>query len=335
MKFVRMRLGIVIGLATLSAGVLAACSPADSAATGTGASADGFPKSNITVIVPFAAGGPSDITARAIARGMEESLGVTLIVENRPGASGIIGLSEAAAAKADGYTMTYSTGDSFSQSVLRATPYTWDSFTPVSGVVTQPYILVTSKSSGIGDAEDLKSLSGVTYAVTSIGASTHLDVAQLFDGLGVSATAVPFDGAAPAVQAVVGDQVDVMLVDASAAMPFIKSGHVVPLAVLSPVSERLDYLPEVPTLEEAGISTDEMTLTLNGLAVPSGVSDEIVAVLRDALRESVSGKDFLKFAEDNYLVVLNEGDGDDWYANIRDNAAISKKALDKFDITLQ
>lgn len=337
MKFLsRSRALSALTLTAVAALTLTACAGGEASnSDGKGAAPADFPTKSVTMIVPYAAGGPTDISARALAQDLEAELGQTVIVENRPGASGITGLSEVATGKTDGYTLTYTTGDSFVQAELReGVPYSFDSFIPVAGTITQPYVLVTGKDQGLKDFSALKSLSSATYAVTGIGTPTHLNTAQLFDQLGVEATAVPFDGAGPAVQALVGGQTNVAMLDVSVAMPFVKSGDILPLAVFTPNGEGLDYVPDAPTLEEVGIDTDAMTLTVWGVAVPAGTDESVVEVLRAATLAAAEGANFQKFTTANFMPLLEADAEAVWYENLKATAAKSVKALDKFGISL-
>lgn len=325
----------VAGVAVVAGiSMLAACS---STASSTGSAAEiEFPTKDITMVVPYAAGGPTDIAARALAKGMEEELGdVTIIVENKPGASGITGLSELSAAKADGYSITFTPGDAFVQSELRTAPYTFDTFEPVAGIMTQPYIVVTSKDSGIAKFEDLEKSSRLTYSVSGIGTPTHINTAILADGLGVSATAVPYDGAGPAVQAVVGNNVSFATLDASGVMPFIASGDLIPLAVVTTDGERLDYLPEVPTLDELDVDTSNMTLTIYGMAAPAGLDAGVLETLRSAALAATESKTFAEFAEKNYMPMLDEATEAGWYDALKATAKATVASLKKFGIELQ
>jgi len=321
-------------LAVTASLALAACSSAPAGDADTSAPVD-YPTKTITMIVPYAAGGPTDIAARAIAQESEAILGQTIVVENRPGASGITGLAEVAAAAPDGYTLTFTTGNSFEQSVYRETPYTFESFEPIAGVFSQPYVLVTSPSTGVGSFADLEALDSATYATTGVGTPTHTDATQLFEQIGVDATAVPFDGSAPAVQAVVGGQTTVFFGDAAQVMPFIESGDLIPLAQFTVDGERVDYLPDVETIEELGIDAGDMSLPLWGIAAPAGTPAEIVEILRTTFLEVIQGDTFTEFADTNYFPLLT-GDAEvDWYQTVQDTAAGTKAVLDKLGIVLQ
>ncbi len=336
MKSSMFRRSAVVVLATATLFGLTACSGGDSGTESPAAAeAPEFPTSKITMIVPYAAGGNTDLSARALAKDLEEELGQTIIVENRPGASGITGLSEVSLAKPDGYTIAYSTGDGFVQSALReGVAYSFDSFDPVVGTITQPYIFVTGKDSRVGDFDALKGLDKVTFAVTGIGTPTHINTQQLFDQLGTEATAVPFDGVAPAVQALVGGQTDVAMLDVSAVMPFIKSDDLRVLGVLTPDAEPLDYLEGAPTLEELGLDTDLMTLTQWGVAVPTGTDPAVVEVLRTASLAALEGGSFVEFAEANYMPLLTPEAEKTWYQDLAATAEKTNQALKQFGITL-
>lgn len=337
MKFSNFRRPAAVIAATAVALLgLSACSGDAQGGSGSGGDAGSdYPTKSVTMLVPYAAGGPTDISARALAQDLEAELGQTVIVENRPGASGITGLSEVATAKADGYTFTYTTGDSFVQSELReGVPFTFDSFIPVAGTITQPYVLVTGKDSGISDVAALGKKSGATYAVTGIGTPTHINTAQLFDQLGASATAVPFDGASPAVQALVGGQTTAAMLDVSVVMPFVNSGDLTPLAVFTPDGKPLDYLEGVPTLAEAGIDTESMTLTVWGVALPAGTDAAVVEKLRAAVLAAAEGENFQKFTQANYMPLLTTEAEAEWYEVLKATAEKTNKSLEKFDIKL-
>ncbi|WP_166869655.1 tripartite tricarboxylate transporter substrate binding protein [Salinibacterium sp. ZJ70] len=335
MKFSMRRSGALIATAAAAAVALAGCTsaPADDAGSTEPAPVD-FPKGNITLIVPYGAGGPSDISARALAQDLEAELGVTVVVENRPGASGITGLSEVAIGAADGYTLTYTTGDSFVQSGLReGVAYDFASFEPIAGTISQPYVLVTG-SNGVDDFAALSKKGSVTYASTGNGTPTHLNTLMMFDQLGVTATQVPFNGAAEATQALVGNQVDVAMLDASVAMPQITAGALKPLAVLSADGEALEYLEDIKTLEDLGIDTSAMTTTVWGVAAPAGTDPAVVDILRAAVLAAVEGSNFQEFTQANYMPLLTGDNELNWYTSLADIAKKSKAALEKFGVSL-
>lgn len=329
-KNVRMARRLTAGLAAVSlASMLAACgSTAGGTATG-----ENYPSRNVTMLVPYAAGGPTDISARALAKEMEKELEGTIVVENRPGASGITGLSETATSKADGYTLVLSTDDSFVQSVKRKTPYTFDSFTPITGVFMQPYLLVVPKDSPIKTYTDIASQPRLTYAVTGWANPTHVNQAALYGSLGLDSTAIPFDGAAPAAQAMLGGQAGISMLDSQAVMPYIKSGDLRAIAALVPDAKRLEFLPEVPTFDELNVNTDDLSLTMYGLAAPAGLPEEIVAKVREAALNARQAESFTSFSQDNYMPLLSEEEAKDWYEILKAKSSATKAVMDEYKIT--
>lgn len=331
---IRSRVALVGATVVTAALALTACSGSPSTG-GAGAAEPDFPKGDITLVVPYAAGGPTDIAARALAKGMEAELKTTIIVENKPGASGITGLSEVSTAKPNGYTITFTPGDAFVQSELRPAPYTFDSFEPVRGLMTQPYILVTSKDSGYTAFGDLLKADRLTYSVSGVGTPTHINTAILSDELKLNTTAVPYDGAGPATQAAVGNNVSFAMLDASGVMPFIKTGDLVPLAVVTADGERLDYLADTPSLAELDVNVDDMTLTIYGTAAPAGLDADIAKKLRDAAAAATLSEEFATFAEANYMPMLTDEQEDGWYDSLKATAKTTSAALKKFGIELQ
>lgn len=327
----------VTATATLVALALSGCSSASSGATSepTAAPAIDYPTGTVTMVVPYAAGGVTDLAARVIAEGLTDELGQTFLVENKPGASGITGTSEVALADADGYTVEFSADAVWGSALYRSqVPYTIDSFDPITGVFMQPYVLVTSKDSRYRSFDDLEAADTATYAVSSIGGQTHTNAVLLFDQLGIEATAVPFDGAAPAVQAIVGGQTDFFFGDLAQVMPFIESGDLNALAVLNVDGEPVADLSDVPTLESVDIDTAEMTFPIWGFAVPAGTDPQIVSVLNDAMRKVIEGKAFTEFAAKNFYPLLEGDAATDWWELVTSNGETTKKVLADLGITL-
>ena len=326
----------LLGAAAGVALALSACSsPAPSAPAEEESVAATLPSGTLTMVTPYGAGGTTDLTARSLAAGMEASLGQTVIVENLPGASGITGTAKVATAKADGSTLLFAVDNVFIQSVLRDAPYTFDSFVGVRGFFAQPYLLVVSADSPYQSVADLEKAGKINYGTSGWANEQHLDNAILFEQLGVEAAAVPFDGNGPATQALIGDNVDVLLSDAQPLMPFVDSGDVRVLAVLSPTGERLDYLPEVPTLEEDGVDTSEMMLPTWGFALPAGASEGIVAAWDAEIMAAAETPEFQEFAELNYLILIDDAEAVTWFEDARESAQAYVDLLERFNITLQ
>lgn len=335
MRFSLSRVSAVATI-TVAALALAACTaPAEPVAEEPTAPTIEFPTGPVTIVVPYAAGGVTDLAARVIAEGLTEELGQTFIVENKPGAAGVTGTAEVALADPDGYTLQFGADSAWGSSLYRSqVPYTLESFEPITGVFLQPYVLVVPKSSAVTSFSDIEDLDSVTYAISSVGGQTQTNAVLLFDQLGVEGTAVPFDGAAPAVQAIVGGQTDFFFGDLAQVMPFISSGDLVPLAVLNVGGEPVEVLPDVPTLEEEGIDTAEMTFPIWGFSAPAGTDPQIITILNDALRTVIEGETFTDFAAQNFYPLL-EGDAvDTWWDVVRSNGETTKAVLADLGITL-
>lgn len=254
------------------------------AALGTAAQAEQFPERPVSIVVPFAAGGPTDTSARIVARALAAQTGKTFVVENVPGAGATIGATKVAQSKPDGYTVLWGSG-----STLAMTPHLYKSlkydpvksFAPVGKVVEQPFVLVTNPAVGAQDLRDfvgkLKAAPGkYNFSSTGRGASSHL-VAELFQtSAGLKATHVPYQGGAPAVKAVVAGDVHFLFDTPTTVVPQIRAGKLHALAVTG--SKRWPLLPDVPTLQEAGFRDFDVT-TWFGMVAPAGTPDDRIAYL--------------------------------------------------------
>src|SRR5690348_2244260 len=257
----------------LIAGLLSFCTPAFA----------GYPDRPVTMIVPFAPGGPVDIIARILSTFMPQTLGQSLVVENRAGAAGNIGMGQAARAKPDGYTILMtSTAISVNPALFKNLPYDpIKDFIPISELVNAPNVLVVRPDSGIATIADLvarvKASPGTfSYGSPGAGTKSHLTGEQLKLRAGIDMVHVPFRGAGPAAQAVLANQIPVASVALAAAEPLIKSGDLKALAVTG--EKRWFSLPDVPTMIESGYP-GFVSDTFNALFVPAGTPPEVVETL--------------------------------------------------------
>ena len=236
------------------------------------AAAQGYPARTVRFVVPFAPGGPSDIVARLLAQKLGESWGQMIIVENRTGAGGNIGVQAAAKAPADGYTVLVTTSSIAVNMTLTPNPgYDVDrDFIPVVNVASSPNMIVTGQSgpATLRELIERSRAQGVVYGSAGTGTTPHLSAEYLFKILaGLKTTHVPYKGAAPAVTAALAGEVPVASVAMPTAVSYIKSGRLRGLAVTS--RSRVPALPQVPTVEEAGFPGFE-DLTWVALFLPSG-----------------------------------------------------------------
>ena len=257
------------------------------------ASAQGFPSKPLRIIVPFSAGGPTDITARLVAPRMTELLGQPIVIDNRAGATGIIGAELVAKAPADGYTLLFGTASVVAINMVTYSKLPFDTlrdFLPLTPVMTTSTVLVVHPSVPAKSLKELVAIARarpgeVTMGSAGTGGTLHLPIEMLMMSAKVKITHVPYKGAAPAVTDVVGGQLTGMFVDLPVISPYLKAGRVRALAMASP--KRSVYFPDVPTTKEAGYSGVEEQ-NYYALFLPIRTPGDIVAKLHDAVVKSVN-----------------------------------------------
>ncbi|MBA3504909.1 MAG: tripartite tricarboxylate transporter substrate binding protein [Betaproteobacteria bacterium] len=269
----------VVGIATAVA--LAALSATPFA----GAQAT-YPTKPIRIVVPFPAGGTTDILARAVAQRLSETLGQPAVVDNRPGAGGNIGAELVAKAPADGHTLLMGTvgTHAINASLYSKMPYDHvRDFAPIILVAGVPNVLVVHPSVPVGSVKELiayaKANPGkLNFASSGSGTSIHL-AGELFKTMaGVQMAHVPYKGSAPAVTDLLGGQVQLMFDNLPSALPHIKAGKLKALAVTS--ATRAAALPDVPTIAESGLAGFDATSWF-GLLAPAGTPQPIIARLNN------------------------------------------------------
>jgi tripartite-type tricarboxylate transporter receptor subunit TctC len=258
--------------------------------------AQNYPARPVRMMVPFQAGGGSDTMGRIVSSKLSERLGQQFVVENRPGAAGSIGADIAARAPADGYTILLGSTSELVQypNVNPKVPYDpLRDFAPIGPVGTVPMVLVVHPSLPVKNVKDLVALAKgrpgeINYGSAGQGATTHLAV-ELFTLLsGVKLTHVPYKGSPQAVTDLVAGNVQVGIPTMPAALPFIKSGRVKVLGVTT--AKRASNLPDVPTINEAGLKGYEAALW-TGILGPAGTPPAIVNRLNSEIAAIVQLKD--------------------------------------------
>ncbi|MDB5877702.1 MAG: hypothetical protein JWQ41_1116 [Variovorax sp.] len=256
-----------------------------------------FPDRTITIVVPYAPGGAADALARQLAVRMGARLGTSVIIDNRPGASGTIGQAFVARAPADGYTMLYdATPFSINPSLYSNLSFTDKSFKPLSLVSLAPNVLIVRKDSPIKDQKDLVAKAKAepgkfTFASGGSGTVQRLAAEQYRQGLGLDMLHVPYKSGGPAISDVMGGQVDFMFGTLAASYPLVTSGKLRALAISS--LKRSPLLPEVPTVAESVLPGYE-AYEWNGLLLPAGTPDAVVQQLHKAVAESLQEEDVKK-----------------------------------------
>jgi len=246
-----------------------------------------WPEHTITIIVPFPPGGPNDLLGRLLAAELAPKLGQSVIVENRPGAVGNIGLTVGARAKPDGYTLVCVTGVvEINPSVTKTAYDPLKDFAPIAYLGAAPNALITRPASGIKNVADLiakaKANPGkLTYATAGVGSVSQLAVELLKLRAGIQMTHVPFAGAAPSLQAALAGTTDIASVSIANLVSFIQAGQLI--ALVQTGAEKWHDLPNVPTMAEAGIP-NAVVETSQALLAPAGTPDAIVKRLADETR---------------------------------------------------
>lgn len=270
------------GLKTLAAATLAV------ACMGSALAADAYPDKPLTMIVPFSAGGTTDILARIVGQALGQELGQTIIIENKPGAGGNIGAQQASRAKADGYTLFMGTvgTHAINQALYKKLPYDpVKDFAPLSRVANVPNLLVAHPSRPYKTVQEMiayakKHPGEVTYGSPGSGASPHVSGALFQSMTGAEMTHVPYKGSAPAISDLLGNQIAVMFDNMPSAIQHVRSGKLRPIAVTT--AKRSPELPDVPTIAEAGVPGYEATSWF-GLWAVAGTPAPILTKLQTAL----------------------------------------------------
>jgi len=255
------------------------------ALTGT-ASAQDFPSRPMTMIIPFAAGGPTDVLGRVIAQRMGEILKQNVIVENVGGAGGMTGSKRVAEAKPDGYTFGIGTVGTHAQNQsLYARPaYNASTdFTPVALIAEVPIVLITRKDLPVSNLKEFveyakKNQDKMSFGSAGAGSATHLGCVVLNTAMGTKITHVPYRGTGPAMTDLQGGRIDFLCEIMSTAKPQIDSGSVKAIALLT--KQRSPALPNVATATEQGL--DVQAYTWNALFLPKGAPDAVVKKLNEA-----------------------------------------------------
>ena len=272
------------------------------AAAAVGAQAQEYPTRTISVVVPFAAGGPTDTVARLLAQSMTKSLGQTVIVENQAGAGGTIGVEKVAKAKPDGYTLLLMhIGISTSPSLYRNLRYDPQKELDPIGLITDvPMTIIANKDFPPKTMQELVSYvkankDKVTYANAGVGAASHLCGMLLMSAIQTDVTTVPYKGTGPAMTDLIGGQVNFMCDQTTNTTPQIKGGKVKAYAVTT--KTRVKSLADVPTADESGLKGFEVAVW-HGLWAPHGTPKPAMDKLVNALQAALKDPNVIaKFAE--------------------------------------
>lgn len=251
-----------------------------------------YPTKPIRVLVGFAPGGGSDTLGRLVGQPLSESLGQPVVIDNRPGANGVIAMELTARAPADGYTLMVVSGSSVVSATL-ITKVAFDinkAFAPISMLARQPYVLLVPRSLPVNDVKQLIALAkskpgALNYGSSGHGSSAHLGMELFKQRAGVDMVHVAYKGIGPAIIDLIGGQIQLLFGSAVSAGAAIKTGKVRALAVTS--ARRAKSLPDLPTIAESGVANFDLS-GWYGLVAPAGAPQPVIAKLNREIARVMS-----------------------------------------------
>jgi putative tricarboxylic transport membrane protein len=329
--FRRPRLSAALA-ATAAAGlVLTACGGVQTS-TGTG-SGGAYPSGTVEMYVGASPGGSSDLISRAVSKGLSDNLHASFPVINREGANGALAAAEVAKAKPDGSVIAIQNASLFAITPLAVSPdevTKIDDFDVVYGVSRDDYVLVTNPASGYKTLKDLENATRVVrYGTTGVGTGAQLAAALLFKTSKVESQPVPFDGGAPALAAVLGNQIDVASLQVGEAIENIQSGKLIPLSVFGP--ERIEYLPNVPTAKEQGLDVEVAQYRF--MTVPKGTPQDVRDKITEGMKATFATEDYKAFNKQNSLTPM-EQPGDEVLAQLQEDQKRYADLVNQYGINL-
>ena len=252
-----------------------------------------YPNKNINLVVPFSAGGGTDAVARKLASIMEKDLGKPVVIINKTGGAGAVGMTYGAKSKKDGYTVTMITREIISLPIMKLSPVTYKDFELVSLVNLDPAIVLVEKDSKYKTFEDLikdakANPEKIKFAST---AKPNFYILAIEKEIGVKFNHIPYNGAGEVIPELLGKHADFTLVGPGEAMGQIKSGQFRVLGVMA--DKRIERLSDIKTLKEMGYNISSGTW--RGIAVPKGTDKKVVEILNNSINKAVKSKDFIEF----------------------------------------
>jgi tripartite-type tricarboxylate transporter receptor subunit TctC len=256
-----------------------------------------YPDHPIRLIVPFAPGGGNDFVGRLIARQLSNIMGASIVVENKPGAGGMLGVNDGVRAPADGYTLTLiSLSYTVNPALYKLSYDPVSGITPIAQISRGPLVMVATPSLPVKNVRQLIALAKsepgkINYASSGVGSIIHLASAYFASAAGIRLTHVPYKGGGPAMTDTLSGRTQLFFSSIPEALPLIKAGRLKALAVTTPT--RNATLPDVPTLAESGLPGYDVTLW-HGLIGPKGMPKDVVMKINQAVGKALASPDTLK-----------------------------------------
>lgn len=329
----RRRIPALLAMTVGAALALSACEVKTTSGRG-GGGGEGYPTGAVEMYVGASPGGSSDLISRAVSKGLSDSLGGSFPVINREGANGALAAAEVGGADPDGSVIAVQNA-----SLFAITPLAVDEdevtdiadFDVIGGVSRDDYVLVTNSSNGWTGIEDLKAAgTRITYGTTGIGTGAQLSCALTYAVGEIESEAVPFDGGAPALTALLGNQVDTACLQVGEAIENVQSGALTALSVFAP--ERITYLPDVPTATEQGLDVEVYQYRF--LTTPRGTPTEVKDKLAQGLADTFAAADYQAFNEQNNLTPM-ELSGDAIVGQLTTDRQRYADLIEKYGINLK
>jgi tripartite-type tricarboxylate transporter receptor subunit TctC len=295
-----------------------------------------YPSKTIRMVVPFPGGGATDATARLFGQLLSVQLGQSIVVENKPGATGSIGAIEAAKATPDGHTILY-TSSSFALAPLLYSKLRYDpiqDFTPIALTVTQPVLVVVNPQLPAKNLAELiahakANPAAISYGSSGSGGINHLASSEFAGRFGVQMTHVPYKGGAPAMVDVISGQIQMMFAPVGELLPYLQGNRVRALAVIWP--KRSVLLPDVPTITEATKQNYTEIGVWHGVLVPKGTPKDIVARLQTEVNKAVQNPELRAKLVAQGNVMLG-GSSDEFVAHLKGEMSRWGKVVKDLDL---
>ena len=301
--------------------------------------AQSYPNKVVKLQVPFAPGGTTDIVARVMSEPLGKALGQNVIVENKVGGGGVVGANETAKAAPDGYSLGMATVSTTAANpaINPKMPYNAETdFTPIINIAATPNVIAVHPSFPAKSYKEFiavlkKSPGKYSYSSSGTGGIGHLQT-ELWKSLeGVYVTHIPYSGAGPALRDTVGGQVEIIFDNVPSALPHIKGGRLIAMAVAAP--QRLAALPDVPTFKELGLEPVNR-MAYYGILGPKGLPREVVEKINAAARKALEDPAVRKRIEDTGSVVL--GNTPEQFAQqMKDELAVYRKVVQSANLKLE